>query len=498
MESFSIQSQSAVNLTTFVAPPPEMNSDSVNSADTSINLPQQFSPEPSMPINELTSGPSEDIESASSELRFYFSCKFCDKYYVAREAIRRHIKDKHKFDNVTVDHYSPCFKLPAPSPRKKMSVTPLVESDSPHSSSTLERVHYSCTFCDKYYTTMANVKKHIKKVHLFDHVEDGHYTASMMQPKTNRVKPIGDVTLKHKGFVTPRRVTGSAGMASDPGEFGGMGHLGKLTVGGEVQPSHGEVQPSLGVVQPLAGGVVQPLAGGVVRIPVAGPGQINLPAASSPHGVSLVCAPSVSVQEFQFDRVQLPKAGRVETRKKGKSRKRKPQKTSKTGYFKDLENMIMDPTKNEKFQLWKKGTSQSPTSDLLAPPKRITQAEIVTPSEVTQPKNVTPTGIVTQMESMPSPESCPEQGRLPVPTTESMLLPNSMATSNTTPSFSKSFESSVESSMLKQTMKRGRRSTVPSAKKGRGRLKCGLSACVPCSFEMVCGRCPQCLNKTMK
>ena len=165
--------------------------------------------------------------------------------------------------------------------------------------------------------------------------------------------------------------------------------------------------------------------------------------------------------------------------------------------------MIMDPTKNEKFQLWKRGVDQSQTSDrLIAPPENVTQSEMVTPLEIVIPPEIVtpaPPEVVTLMESMPPPQSLPEQGRLPLPPAESLLLiPDCMAIPNSTPSFSISFESSVESGVSKQTMKRGRRSTVPPVKKGRGRLKCGLSSCVPCSFETGCGDCPQCLNKKMK
>ena len=425
--------------------------------------------------DSVPSVPSDAIASEkSSGSRFHFYCNFCDKYG-ARQTIINHIKETHKFVTVTVDHYSPLQKEPV--------APPVVGSDSSLNNPTsmvsngVFRVHYACIFCDKYYTTIANVKKHIKKVHIIDHVKDEHYTVCMKQPKSSRIKPAGNLKLKPM-FVTPLKGTGNTEIASNPGEDGVV----------ESPSIDGEL------LQPVGG--VQSFAGGGVEIHGAVP--INLPSEClAPPSTSDVC--QIQVREVRPVHDELPPAGKHGRKQAGikKTKNKKPKKTSKIGFFKELENIILDPTKNEKLQLWKKKAS----TDIVMPAKIVTQAEIVTRGESVSPaesgtpiENVpSPKGFMPP-ESFPSLEStdlleshCPPES---LPQSLSALLPDKMATPDSTPSFS-------NSEVSKQTMKRGRRSTVPSAK-GKGRPKCGLTSCVPCSYGASCGDCPECLNKKMK
>ena len=170
-----------------------------------------------------------------------------------------------------------------------------------------KKEHFVCVFCPKYYTTISNVKKHIKTAHKFQNeVTAEHYRPCVKELKqTTRAKSVaaGLVKVKPTSFVTPLK----ASKKSKPKEK-------------EVSKTH------------------------TVK---ATPGE------------PVVNNQSVSVMS---DVTPLQPANIEKQLKVTKSRKAK-QKSAKIKFYKGLENMLLDPSKNEKFQLWKK-KAVNPTSDI--------------------------------------------------------------------------------------------------------------------------------------
>ena len=164
-----------------------------------------------------------------------------------------------------------------------------------------KKEHFVCVFCPKYYTTISNVKKHIKTAHKFQNeVTAEHYRPCVKELKqTTRAKSVaaGLVKVKPTSFVTPL-------IASKKSK----------TKEKEVSKTH------------------------TVK---ATPGE------------PVVNNQSVSVMS---DVTPLQPANIEKQLKVTKSRKAK-QKSAKIKFYKGLENMLLDPSKNEKFQLWKKESS---------------------------------------------------------------------------------------------------------------------------------------------
>ena len=459
---------------------------SFGSAVPPTNTPQECRPDPLATVTN--SAPSEGFASG---LKFSFSCKFCDKYYVERKTMIKHIRQAHKFENVTIDHYSPGYREPA----RNKSVAPKVVPEAPEGFDEL-KIHYGCVFCDKFYTTLANVKKHIKKAHLLEYVMDDHYKTCMMQPKQTRVKSAVDAKMKPKFFVTPRKDVEPV-QKENPGEYGAA-------------------------EQSLVGGVVQVPLGEMVQAPLGG--FINLPV----EGLSSLPLHAPDHQDHR-GQVQHQPAGQVKvplkTGGKVKSKKRRLKNNTKIGFYKELENIIMDPTKNEKFQLWKTKkshiTESVNTANIVTQPRSVIPVILETrPNSViqanisTQPKNLIPANIVTELiRAIPANIVTEPNSLTPVnieTESTSVIQPESLRPFPSSPISlppldlippPPSVEASNGSENSEQTVKRGKRPSVPSVPSGRGRgriKKCGLASCLPCSFETDCGKCPQCTNKKMK
>ena len=127
--------------------------------------------------------------------------------------------------------------------------------------------------------------------------------------------------------------------------------------------------------------------------------------------------------------------------------------------------------------------------DIVADPNSLILANIVT-----EPTSVIQANSLTQPESF-----LPKESLRPFPSSSvSLPPPDNVATPDIIPPTVEPVEASNGSDNSKPILKRGKRSSVPSGK-GKGRIKkCGLSSCVPCSFDTDCGKCLQCTNKKMK
>ena len=143
-------------MTSFVSP---------HSVQSEVKSNSNQNEQPSNSAPELKSVQTEPREcDLPSPLKFYFSCKFCAVHSVDRNKVIQHIKDQHKFDTVTVDHYTPGYL-----PKKLFSLVSETQmsSKSPvtFEEEMKEQYVYECIYCSKFYTTKPNVRKHIKKVH---------------------------------------------------------------------------------------------------------------------------------------------------------------------------------------------------------------------------------------------------------------------------------------------------------------------------------------------
>ena len=155
---------------------------------------------------------------------FRFDCNLCEKYSLTREPIVNHIRSEHNIDNVRVtEHFSPCY-MP-PEPKKIITIAAPAAKFA---------VHFVCNYCDKYYTTTTNVKKHIKLIHHFQSVSSEHYSSCIKQSKPSRTRPTESANVKPKSFITPVRA-----IVQVSGIIGGSNAL---------EAVHGE--PSVGLPEP--------------------------------------------------------------------------------------------------------------------------------------------------------------------------------------------------------------------------------------------------------
>ena len=317
------------------------------------------------------------LKDAKTEMVFQFTCNFCDRYSTSRKPIIDHIKNVHNINPVNIsEHFSACKRVPEPkkiiklkpvafkssAPPPAQSNNPIVAVKSaaplpqpPHSDNPVAaplqvappqpqrmqppkcnkplcaviseapppppqsdksvnfaisemKEHFVCVFCPKYYTTVSNVKKHIKTAHKFQNdVTAEHYRPCVKELKqTSRVKSAAPSLAKVKppSFVTPVKDTN------------------------KVKSKDKEVCKTNTVEA------------------TPGKEEVN-------HQNAAVMTNVIALQPANMEK---------QLKKSAKYRKSK-QKSSKIKFYNGLENILLDPSKNEKFQLWKKKTIK-PTSDI--------------------------------------------------------------------------------------------------------------------------------------
>lgn len=126
-------------------------------------------------------------------------------------------------------------------------------------------------------------------------------------------------------------------------------------------------------------------------------------------------------------------------------------KKNKIECYRNLENYLFDPNKNEKLQLWRKG-KKNETSTVSTPDVDSNNTETEKENDLTVHNSLTN-------------EPAPEGGNI----------------------------SNTGSKIVKRTTRRN-----PWLSSTKSRLKCRIKSCIPCSINTNCGECLQCINKKTK
>ena len=138
----------------------------------------------------------------------------------------------------------------------------------------------------------------------------------------------------------------------------------------------------------------------------------------------------------------------------------KVKKKNKIEYYRNLKNYLLDPSKNEKLQLWRKNDNQE--SFMTNSPVR---------SKV---GDVEMNGVSNEKQSS---------------RVNSMSL-DDFSTENASSSLT---VEKPQSQVFKRPARRN-----PWLKPAKNRMKCGIRSCTPCSITIDCGICLQCVHKKTK
>ena len=138
----------------------------------------------------------------------------------------------------------------------------------------------------------------------------------------------------------------------------------------------------------------------------------------------------------------------------------KVKKKNKIEYYRNLKNYLLDPSKNEKLQLWRKNDNQE--SSMTKSPVRFNVGDV-----------------------------------------EMNGVPNEIQSSGVNSMSLDDFSTENASTLLavkkpqSQVFKRPARRN-PWLKPAKNRMKCGIRSCTPCSITIDCGICLQCVHKKTK
>ena len=471
-----------------------------------------------------------DMEDTTSELKFQLRCHFCGAFCTSVIEMRYHVEEKHRVESALInEHYTPCM----------VTLSEIASRDrGPSITSSIASTAnvFSCIFCDKNYKTKQSAKRHIKQTHGFLTVKDDHFTMSGGTiPEDSKSRKSSTMKMKAHGFVPPMKRP--AAVAKTSQTFAETA-AGEDRVPVEVVGAHVQVQPPLNCQGLHRGQRAAPLQAPALKeqlLPVQAP-------AITEAQIQVSDIPSSLMGQFQ---------AAVKRKTKGKLKKEKTQKvkskvSSKVGYYKELENILLDSSKNQKLELWRKRTpvppsqpNQSEASHNPPIPPHVGQGLSLTDVDVpsnTAARHHPPIPPVSHSlclsEQDPTPNAAihnnpPITAGIPNPPISAVSegvslsvrdLPDTASAARRLEFLSKQKyavmvnnngnsedimmeemgcgDINKEIQLAKQppitpASKRGRRPKVSS----KGRLKCGIASCLPCSINSDCGKCTQCLNR---
>ena len=468
-----------------------------------------------------------DMEDTTSELKFQLRCHFCGAFCTSVIEMRYHVEEKHRVESAVInEHYTPCMvKLSEIASRDR---GPSITSSIASSANV-----FSCIFCDKNYKTKQSAKRHIKQTHGFLTVKDDHFTMSggtILEDSQSR--KLSTMKMKAHGFVPPMKRPAAVAKTSQT--------FAETAAGGDRVPvegvgAHVQVQHPLNCQGLHRGQRVAPLQAPALKEPLL---PVQAPAITEAQ-IQVSDIPSSLMGQFQANAKRKTK-GKL---KKEKTQKVKSKVSSKVGYYKELENILLDSSKNQKFELWRKRTpvppSQPNQSEASHSPPPVGQGLSLTEVDVppnTAARHHPPIPPVSHSlclsEQDPTPNAAihnnpPIAAGIPNPPISAVSegaslsvrdLPDTASAAMRLGFLSKQkyavmsnnngnsedimmeemgcVDINKEIQLAKQppitpASKRGRRPKVSS----KGRLKCGIASCLPCSINSDCGKCTQCLNK---
>ena len=296
-----------------------------------VIIPQKDSTVPvESPACVPTSPPSLSIssqkEDSNNEEVPLYSCKLCDASYGTVGGVKRHVKEKHNLSLVTVQHYSLSFK-PIPNIVSKP-----------------ESLLFTCMFCDKNYKSKSSIKRHVREVHFLMNFKEEYYSRTENEMLvTRKIKSTGAAK-----FITPRKPIVHSSGVNPPGHV--PLHESGVNLDFPTKPFFPMETPACG--QEHLGHVGVGPGGGVGEEPVADQvGGADEDDQDPP--VEHVQGPRLQHQGHDELGKSSSGVGLVQVKKKVVSKKKKIKTKSKVGFYKELENIILDSSNNEKFQLWK-------------------------------------------------------------------------------------------------------------------------------------------------
>ena len=159
---------------------------------------------------------------------------------------------------------------------------------------------------------------------------------------------------------------------------------------------------------------------------------------------------------------------------------KKSKKRNKVECYKSLENVLLDPNKNEKLQLWRqKGDPKLSSNELVEPQQSCNElVDTVHASDDSQSSLSSVSKISVQ--------SSPTKSCIPDSLNEACSREEDVS--------SKELDVSIPHSTDTGRSLR----TVPVNRKKKSRMHCGHRDCTPCSKASDCGVCVQCLHKKTK
>ena len=159
---------------------------------------------------------------------------------------------------------------------------------------------------------------------------------------------------------------------------------------------------------------------------------------------------------------------------------KKSKKRNKVECYKSLENILLDPDKNEKLQLWRQKRDPKQSSNELVEPQQ-SSIELVDTVHVSDDSQSSLSSISKICVQSSLTKSC---------------IPDSL---NEACSREEDVSSKVLDVSIPPSTDIGRSlRTVPVNRKKKSRMHCGHRDCTPCSKTSDCGVCVQCLLKKTK
>ena len=365
------------------------------------------------------------------------------------------------------------------------------------------KIYYSCNYCEKYYTTVSNVRKHVRRAHKFESVSSEHYEESLREAKRDRIKILEGVEkVRSKGFVIPRKPQSSSldgmwqkylnsnqGNVGDPGQGDGAQSqgVGHVQLDWQYQEAEHGLEASEGGTGTASQGPM-PVHGPVAAhgpVPVATQGPVPV-AAIGPVPVTGHGPAPVAKKQTTFKKRE----------KKDKVVKKK------VPYYDGLVNVLLDPNMNKKLHIWKSGSKQKS--------HEVATVIVSDSAPLTPHGSVATDGVKATQEQTTTRQMCIELAPVPPRNEEDQAgskvhFGGDLAAANSITVGLKSPEvvSLIAQQQVcrdttdhekKDRVKRGRRGACKIGQ-GRRQKKCSLIGCVPCSYEEDCQSCHECLNK---
>ena len=391
---------------------------------------------------ENESGKNYNEKKSSSEVKVKYSCKLCKAIYSSFHGVRKHVQEKHSVERVTVEYYTLSLKQAKP-----------VQPHSKGNSDILPKLNLpvmKCIFCEKSYTSRASIKRHAKMEHCLMNFKDEYFTIA---GGGNLKAPIKFVIPVKSQVNDSKKSDQIKVVSSIEAVQGSVGDTGLA----QVQYSeHLDILPAKEVLLPL----------------------------------SATNASKVS----RLNEDSIRKASKNKPKQAATS---KPKKVVKTGYYSELENVLLDSSKNQKFLLWKKKSNLDETVQV----QQKGNLQVPTTYKVLVAPLVTTAAQAPINSLSASAEQLSSQVAAPAPRADvlsSQSGPDPKSSLRPETDRARKLAQSASLGIRPIKMKRGRRERVESGRGRAGRFRCGLQSCVPCSVETDCGKCLPCCYKTMK